>query len=231
MWACRRKSVLVNKMNRKNIKRFLFWIRLKRIYSLLPKKLKNLSVVIAFTILFSSILDLLGLALFIPLLLLLLEDNYVEKYAIIQTLFTKLNFSSEVNFSIFILLIVFSLVVVKNIVSILLTRKQTESAMGIQTGISFLVLRSYLLSGVTSIKKQNSNHIVWEINSLPSFFTKSVILPLATFMNEIIVALIIGVGLFLYDPKIVLLLALTIAPITFLFYSLVKRKEIGRAHV
>lgn len=211
-------------MSRRTTKRFLFWIRLKRVYDLLPKKLKHLTLVIATIVLTTSVLDLLGLALFIPLLLLLLEDNYIENYEIINTVFTKLNFTSEVNFSILILLLVFTLVIAKNILSIILTRKQAINAMSIQTGISSLVLKSYLLSGITKIKQQNSNQIIWEINSLPSFFTKSVILPLATFINETIVALIIGVGLFLYDPKIIILLAITIAPITFLFYRHTKRK-------
>ena len=211
-------------MKRKTVKKFIFWIRLKRVFDLLPKELKRLSVIIALTVLAISILDLLGLALFIPLLLLLLEDNYIENHEVIHKIFTNLHFSSEVNFSIFILLIVFILVVSKNITSIILTRKQSINAMSIQIGISSLVLKSYLLNGILKIKKKNSNQIIWEINSLPSFFSRSVILPLATFVNEIIVALIIGIGLFLYDPKIILLLAITIAPITFIFYRHTKRK-------
>lgn len=211
-------------MNRKSIKHYLFWIRLKRVYDLLPKNLKRLCLAIGVIVLSTSILDLLGLALFIPLLLLLLEDNYIENHTLIKNLYIDLNFTSEVNFTIMILSIVFILVVSKNIFSIYLTRKQSMNAMTIQTGISALVIKSYLQSGITKLKQQNSNQIVWEINSLPSFFTKSVILPLATFINETIVAIIIGVGLFLYDPKIIMLLAVTIAPFTFLFYRITKRK-------
>ncbi|MCT4581227.1 MAG: ABC transporter ATP-binding protein/permease [Flavobacteriales bacterium] len=211
-------------MNRKNIARFLFWIRLKKIFDLLPKKLRRSVISLGFTTFLTSIFDLIGIALFIPLLLLLLEDNYIQKYDKIRNLYNFLGFTSETNFTILILFLVFFLVISKNIASIFLTRKQSFIAMNLQTGISSTLLKSYLNHDFLKLKQHNSNQVVWRINSLPSFFVKSVILPLSTFVNELIVATIIGLGLFLYNPNIILLLSITIAPITFLFYRHIKRK-------
>ena len=187
-------------MNRKNIKRFLFWIRLKKVYSLLPKKLKQTFLYIIILILFTSFIDLIGLALLIPLILLLLEDNYISNTPSLDKLYHFLEFESEVNFSIFILLSIFILIIVKNVSLILLTRKQTKLAMYIQAKISTLVLQNYLHSNILELKRNNSNHIIWEINTLPMHFIRFLILPLALFFNEVLVATTIGITLFFYDP-------------------------------
>jgi ABC-type multidrug transport system fused ATPase/permease subunit len=211
-------------MNRKNIKRFLFWIRLKKVFDLLPKRLKRLSIFFFAIILITSLLDLLGIALFIPLLLLLLEDDYINKHEAVSTIYHFLNFDSPISFTIFLLLSIFILIVLKNITSIILTRKQTLFALILQTDISALVLKNYFNRSILDLKKKNSNQVVWEINSLPSQFTRSLLLPLGTFLNELLVAIIIGIGLFLFDPRIIFLLSISVVPVTFLFYRFTKRK-------
>lgn len=211
-------------MNRKNIGRFLFWVRLKKVFDLLPKKLKRLSALFVSIILITSILDLLGIALFIPLLLLLLEDDYIHNHDSIEYIYELLNFTSQTGFTTFLLVSIFILVVLKNIASIYLTRKQTLFALIIQTDISELVMKNYFERSILDLKKKNSNQVVWEINSLPSQFTRSLLLPLGTFLNELLVSIIIGVGLFIFDPRVILLLSVSVVPITFLFYRFTKRR-------
>ncbi len=210
--------------NRKNIKRFLFWIRLWKIYGFLPKHLKKHSIFFFGIIVIISILDLIGLALFIPILLLLLEDNYIENHSSLLNIFETLNFESQNSFTVFLLGIIFSLVLIKNILSVILTRKQTLFALIIQTDISAIVLNKYFNKNLLELKNKNSNRTVWEINSLPSQFTRSLLLPLGTFLNELMVAIIIGIGIFIYDSRMMVLLLGSIVPVTFLFYRFTKRK-------
>ncbi len=209
-------------MKRKTIKKYLFWIRLKRVFDLLPSQLKGKIGVIFFLIIVNTILDLFGIALFIPLLMLFLTDNYLEKYPLLESLYQKTEFLSETQFTIALLVCIFFLIIAKNLLSIFVAKKQTKLVFDIQTTITSISLRSFLEDSLLNLKKVNSNKIVWEVTVLPMYFTKFVIMPLITFINELLISSIIAITLFSINPKLVLILI--IVPIAYVFYRITNNK-------
>lgn len=172
----------------------------------------------------NAFIELFGLALFIPLLLLFLEDGFIRNHETILNLYNMLGFESEKAFTFFLLGVISVLILAKNVFFILLSRLQSKYIQKLQEEISSLTLKSYLTSNYLNLKKTNSNNIIWEINALPAHFVKFLILPLLTFINEFIIFIIVMVGLMMYDPRIILLLLVVVVPITYMFYRFAKSK-------
>ncbi len=209
-------------MQRKTIKRFLFWIRLKRVFDLLPNVLKKKFSYVSIIIVVNTVLDLFGIALFIPLLMILLDDNYIEKYKVLSNIHSAIPSVTVNQFTIILLSILLGVVILKNIVSTLISKLQTRLLFDVQTEISALTLQSFLESNLLNLKKQNSNKIIWDVTVLPMYFTRFLVMPLITFVNEILIVIIIGTTLLMINPKLVIIL-ITI-PIAYVFYSITNKK-------
>lgn len=208
-------------MKRKTVKRFLFWIRLKRVFNLLPNTLKTKFSYVSVIIVLNTILDLFGIALFIPLLMILLDENYIEKYELLSNIYNSTSLTVN-KFTIILLGILLSIVVLKNIVSTLISKLQTRLLFDVQTEISALTLQSFLESNLLDLKKQNSNKVIWDVSVLPLYFTRFLVMPLITFVNEILIVCIIGASLLLINPKLIIILIAI--PIAYTFYSLTNKR-------
>ncbi len=200
----------------------MFWIRLKNTFKLFPNKLKFKLFKVLLTIFALTIADLLGIALFIPLLLLLLKENYIEEYPLLKNIYLELDFLSINQFTILILITIFLLVLIKTFISYYISRYQTKLIFDIQSKLSSLTLDAYLYSDYNYLKKKNSNNIVWEINALPMYFTKFLVIPFITFLNEILITTILAVSLLYLNPKLIIISA--IIPIIYIFYRITNKK-------
>lgn len=211
-------------MKIKKIKKHLFILRFINVIKKLPETTKRHPFYLALTILSTSIIELIGIAILIPLILLLLEDNYIQKHALILKAYEYFNFKSEQIFTITILAIVFFATLFKNIISIYLNSKQNKLALYIQAEISNNILKNYLKKNILAIKVKNSNRVIWEVNILPVHFIRFFLLPLTVLINELIITSLITISLLIYNPKTILLLIAVILPLTVIFYKLAKNK-------
>ena len=197
---------------------------LKNLVNILPARFKSKGLVVSLLLLVNSVLDLLGLSALLPLFLLILEDDAIAKYDILNSVYSSLSFSSEGNFILAICGGILAVVVLKNVLSLFITYYQANFAFKLQKHFAVRLYRKYYSRGFLYFKQTNSNNITRDINQVPNSFSVNVVLPIIIVVNELIVLAFITIGLLAYDWKIIALLAVILVPTFLLFYGFSKKK-------
>ena len=197
---------------------------LKGLINILPKPFAKKAVLVSALLLVNSVLDLIGLSALLPLFLLILEDNAMEKYESLNSIYTYFGFGSESSFILGICAGILMIVVLKNILSLFIVHYQAKFAFGLNRYYAIRLYRKYYSRGFLYFKQTNSNNITRDINQVPNSFSIQVVLPFLNVMNELIVLAFITIGLLSYDWHIIALLAAILVPTFFVFYAFTKRK-------
>ena len=197
---------------------------LKRVYKVLPGQFRKRSLVVSVLLLINSVLDLAGLASLLPLFTVILKDNFIHENNILSSIYEFVGFTSDNQFIVLLSSFVVLIIITKNIISLLITKIQANFSYDIMKyGVENLH-KIYYRKGFTYFKQTNSNLTLRDIYSIPQRFARTMIFGLISLFNEIVILLLILTGIFIYDIKIVALLAITVAPVFFVFYRLTKQK-------
>ena len=205
-------------------KGFLLISAIKLIIKVLPRNLRVRAVFNLFYIFLKSIVELVGSAFLIPVLVVILDEEKIKTNTWLQRLYTGLGFESNARFIIFLCLLVLFFTILKNIVSIVLLRTQYKFSFSVYKFISLALFQQYYNLGLQQLKTHNSNRIVNHITSVTLMFSQNVINSVSGIINESLVFILFAIGLFLYDPSIILLIIITILPFVLVFLKLIRNK-------
>ncbi len=197
---------------------------LKRVYKVLPVQFKKRSLFVSFLLFVNSILDLAGLASLLPLFTVILKENVIQNNYYLSSIYHFFGFTSENQFIIAVAVTVLIIIISKNIISLLITKIQATFSYDIMKYSVENLHKIYYNKGFTYFKQTNSNITLRDIYTIPLRFAGTMVLGLISLFNEFVILLLILIGIFIYDIKIVGLLAVTVIPVFFLFYGLTKRK-------
>lgn len=206
------------------MRRFYLTSIIARIYQILPPNFRAKALITMMLLLVNSVLDLLGLGAIIPIVLVVVEENAIEKYESLGTLYSYLNFDS---YTAFITVLCVGLLVVlatKSLLSILIAYMQAKFTFSLQGVLAENLYKSFYAKGLPYILKMNSAKILRNTTAVPNSFAISVILPLLGFLNEILIISAIFIGLIIYEPQVVGLLILVVGPTFGLFYYFSKNR-------
>jgi len=208
---------------------FLLVNAIKLIKNVLPR---HLFVRAARTLLYifcNSLIELIGIAILIPLLIVILNENNINHNPWLKNVYDGLGFSSYAQFIIFICSLVLFFTVLKNLLSVVLVREQYRFSFSVYKHISLALFRKYYSLGLQSLKVHNSNRLVNHITSVTLMFSQNVINSVSGIISEVLILLLFVGGLIIYDPLVVGVVAVLIMPSMFLFFKLVKKRihEIG----
>ncbi|MDG2449111.1 MAG: ABC transporter ATP-binding protein [Saprospiraceae bacterium] len=214
---------------------------IKNISSVLDKDQKRRSLIMIFLMIINAILDVLGLATIMVLISGTLEGDaltkdYVSNDNIEQSEFAEMFneslrslylFSSVENVMEFLFLMsifIFIIFLVKNALGLWISYIQTRYAYNISLRLNKKMFKHYYDLGYLFIQDLSTGKRVYNVVDIPMRFASSYLNPTLQFTTEVLILLIIGIGLFLYEPKAVLLLFVVVIPIFFLIYSFSKTK-------
>lgn len=198
---------------------------LHKLRQVLPPTYRRKSFKMISLLFLNSIFELVGLAAFLPLFSVILQPGVIQSHHLINKVYTFVGFSSENQFILALSGLIVVAIVFKNIASIFIVRSQARFSLSLYQYFSNRLHQLYYSKGFPFFKKTNSNVILRNISTVPSQFANQIVLPTFNLLNELLILVLILTGLFLYDPKAILLLTITILPVFFLFYNWVK----GRA--
>ena len=174
----------------------------------------------------NSMFELIGLAAFLPLFSVILQPGVIQSHHLVSKVYTIVGFRSENQFILTLAGLIVAAIILKNIASILIIRSQARFSLSLYQYFANKLHQLYYSRGFPFFKKTNSNIILRNINTIPSQFANQIVLPLFNLLNELFILVLILVGLFLYDPKAIILLTITVLPVFFLFYSWVKDRAL-----
>jgi len=196
------------------------------IRQILPKKQKKKAVGISFLLLINSGLELIGLGAILPLFVLLLESNVVEKYEWAAWLYSSFELTDERQLIVILAIGFFVVIVLKNILSLWILKIQSIFSYSLFKQFSLQIHELYYKRGYSFFKNTNSNIILRDVRTASERFAQSIVLGTLAFLNEILILVLIVAGIAIYNIEILGLLTITVFPSFFIFYRWVRKRSI-----
>lgn len=194
-----------------------------RVNQVLPSKYKKRGLFVLLLLCFNSILELLGLGVFLPLFAVILEEGAVMKYDILNYFFVLWG-GTEKSFVLLLIGFVLFIIIFKNIISLVISNYQAKYSYDVNKDFAIRNFKGVLNGDIQNLKDSNSNDVVRDINAVPQYFSNHILLPLISLINELLILSFIVLGLFSFNYKVLVLLCLVIVPTFTLFYLIVKGK-------
>lgn len=190
---------------------------------ILPTKFKRQAIFVFLLLFLNSILELAGLGALIPLLLSILQPNAFES-GMLKSLFEYSGLESTQSFIIILSVFILLFIIMKNLISVLIVRYQARFSFGIYSYVTTRLQRFVYQKGFLYFKSRNHNEISRDVSSIPMLFAQNLLLSTMSFLMEVVVLILIVVSISIYDPKIMLILAVVVVPMFVIFYQAVKNK-------
>ena len=172
----------------------------------------------------TSVVDLAGLAAFIPVLSAVADPELLVG----DGLLAKLKTSSGIEENNYFLLTLFSAALgfffLRAIFIFFSHWVQNKFVFDLQEYIGITTYNFYMNSTFEEFQKRDSTEVVRELTINPQHFARFLVMPLLLLSAEILVILMIIGGIALYNFEVFLLLIVTIFPVAYLFNKLVKKR-------
>ncbi|MGV3586151.1 MAG: ABC transporter ATP-binding protein [Adhaeribacter sp.] len=185
---------------------------------------KREGIAMLFLSIFSSLLDVIGLAALVPLIIAASETGYIQKNKYFSFLFSSLGFTSESAFLIFAVLVIFCFFLLKNLFSTWINYRQVKFSAAIANTI---IHRQYTkFTGLPFWLFNNMGHIniMYYIIDIPSQFISGIFRGLFVIFSEFVILIIIIAGILLFKPTLLILLVVILGPTTILTYNALKKR-------
>ena len=197
---------------------------MKRLWSIIPQRYRHRTIWVAVTIFLRALLNFVGIATLIPILVLILDRNATSTNPYIAKLYTLLNPSSYAQFVVGVCVAIVGIIVLKNIATILLYRTERNYIYGLYKHLSESLYLTYHNHGYSFVKSQNSAVLTRNVNVVSLMFVAGVLKPLATIISEALLFVLIMGAIAWYTPTVALLATAIFLPIVAIFYLVMRRR-------
>ena len=189
-----------------------------RLYKLLPWTYRLHLWMTGGTIFLMSVFDLLGTGVLLPILLLVLDENAIDKNEYLSGLYKWGEFTVFSSFVFFICVCILLFTVVRVVAYTWLLYIQNKRLFTISSYLSLHLYNYYYRKGFLYIKQHNSLTLINKVNGISDNLVQGYLVPYAQLICECVVILSILTGLILFNVYIFLLVLLTFVPITLAYY-------------
>ena len=198
---------------------------IKRVMSLLEGKHKKELIRLYLMSAFASVIDVLGLASVIPLILAALDPANIQDKGWWKSLanFTGTNDYKDVLLG--LMLLVLLVFIIKNIFAIWVQKMQAKFAFSQAARFTSVGLNALMQKDYLAFKKRESGELLSQTISIPDAFSRNILMGFSQLFSEGFVMLIIVIGLIAYDPLLLLFLAISLIPVFFIFYYINRNKS------
>lgn len=195
-----------------------------KLWSIIPQDFRRPTLGVVATILLRAILNFVGVATLIPVLLLVINSESITSSEYLSKLYDSLNLSSYQQFAMVVCVSVVAILLVKNVAILLLYRSERNYTFSLYKHLSERLYRGYYNRGLGFIKQSNTAVLNRNVNVVSLIFVTGVLKPIATILGEGLLMLLIFVALLLYSPVVALIAMGLFMPIAVAFYLLMRRK-------
>ncbi|MEI7801435.1 MAG: ABC transporter ATP-binding protein [Bacteroidota bacterium] len=198
---------------------------LTNIYRLLTPAQRRKSFGMLFLILTLGLLDVFGLASILPIIYLTTKTELIYSNIYLNSVYTFFNFHSPNAFILFIFFIVVILYTVKNLLAVWINYSQVKFSYEVASNITARKLKQFFTLDVTEIISKNSSVFASNISASPAELSSGLMVPLFSFLSELIVILLIVVAISILDYKLLILLSVILIPTTIIFYRAIRNRS------
>lgn len=205
-------------------------MKLNKTYNLIPRDKRRGLPLMLLTALCSAVIDLVGIAALVSVLLLVLDENAVATNPIFAALYEGLGFTSENAFISAVCGVVLLLIALKGVCGLALGQVRGRYMMRLYADLSQKMYDNYLSRGLLFVRSHHTTTLVNNVNAICHRFALGVVSPLLGILTEVVVVVVLLVLLSLYNPLIVLLALVVFVPIALIYSSIIRKRmaENGR---
>ena len=178
----------------------------------------------AITILLRALLNFIGITLFIPLLMLILDNKSMHQNEKIQALYDILGCNSDTQFTIIIAAGIVAAIAIKNIIALWLFRFERDFTYSLYSNLSRRLYIDYYRMGLAFARQHNSAELSRNVNFVCLNFVTGILKPIAMLCSEVILFTLIIVALAILSIKAALLFIVIFLPAVWLYYFFIRRK-------
>ncbi len=197
---------------------------LKKVLAIIPSQFYGRGVLVAITILLRALLNFIGITLFIPLLMLILDNKSMHQNEKIQALYDILGCNSDTQFTIIIAAGIVAAIAIKNIIALWLFRFERDFTYSLYRNLSRRLYIDYYRRGLAFARQHNSAELSRNVNFVCLNFVTGILKPIAMLCSEAILFALIIIALAILSIKAALLLIVIFLPTVWLYYFFIRRK-------
>lgn len=197
---------------------------MKELLKLIPPKFRRRGIGVACSLFVKAGLNLIGLAMLLPVLALALDPASLSGDGWMAACYRMSGCHSAEQFAWLTAGIIVGIVVVKCLLTFLLSRIERRYIYDLYTALSRRLYTIYHQRGLPFIKRQNSAVLARNVNVVCLSFTAGVLKPAATILSEILLLILIFGALALVAPWASLLTAFIFLPSMWGYYRYVRQR-------
>lgn len=199
-------------------------------WKIIPPTFRRRAIWVALTIFVRALLNFVGLAMLVPILILILDSENIASNSYLSDIYNTLSFNSYEQFVVVVCIVVVSIIVLKNVLVLLLYRSERNFIYSLYKYLSERLYIDYHHRGLGFVKRSNSAILTRNVNVVSLMFVAGVLKPVASIASEVLLLLLIYGSLLWYSPLAALLALAVFIPAIALFYFVVRRKlsDIGK---
>ena len=197
---------------------------MSRFWDIIPHSFRRRTLGVVVTIFLRAILNFVGVATLIPILILIVDSSNIASTGYLNWLYNALNIDSYETFSLVVCLCVIAIIVIKNIAVVYLYRFERDYIYSLYKHLSENLYESYYRKGLGYIKHSNTAILTRNVNVVSLIFATNILKPIATIIGEGLLLLLMFVALTLYSPIIALIAVGLFLPIVALFYFIMRKR-------
>ena len=196
---------------------------IKQLFFLLSTQQRKEFYILQILVIFMSILEILGIASIIPFMGLVGDMSKLEGDSFIANFYQLSGVASEPQFVFFIGISVLIILFISTIISIYTTWKLSMYGNKIGTELADRLYTHYLGQGWLFHASGSSALLTKKIVTETSRVTIGILVPLMMIISKIILAVLLSISIFLYDPKVAIIGLCIFGISYFLLYEGAKR--------
>jgi ATP-binding cassette, subfamily B, bacterial PglK len=197
---------------------------LKKVLNLLTAKERSRLYLLFVVMIFSAVIEVVGIASIMPFLALITEPELIQENVILNRLYTVLNFESTNRFLVFTGIAVLIILIVSNLLIFLTHWGLARFSWMRGHSVSMRLLKNYLFQPYSYFLNQNSALLGKNILSEVQIAVKGVIVPLMEIFARSVVAVFIFVLLMVVEPMLAILSIAILGGAYILTYRIIKRR-------
>ncbi len=197
---------------------------IQAVSDIIPKPFRKRSLWVAVTIFVRALLNFVGLAMLVPVLVLILDSDSIHENIRLNAIYEALGFSSDEWFVVAVCVAVVLIIVVKCAINLGLYTTERNFIYDLYSFLSRRLYIDYHNRGLGFIKGSNSSLLARNVNVVSLTFVVGVLRPLASIASEIILFALLFVALACYNVVAAILVVAIFLPAAWLYVRMVRNR-------
>ncbi|MBQ5807028.1 MAG: ABC transporter ATP-binding protein [Tidjanibacter sp.] len=197
---------------------------LRKVYSLVPPTRRRRLPRVLLSALCSAVVDLVGIAALVSILLLVLDENIISTNPIIGGIYNSLGFASEGQFIGAVCLVVLLLIGLKAVAGVALGQYRARYMMELFADLSQAMYQNYLSRGLLFVRSHHTTTLINNVNAVCHRFAHGIVSTLMMILTEAVVVVVLLAALASYNALVVALIVAVFLPVGLLYSRVIRRR-------